>query len=66
MHAPGCIRSDGEWFCARGCTHEKDEKHARIVNENTTMRRVLKEIAQGHPNPVLHAQSTLSSLNSEE
>jgi len=69
-HGPHCIRSDGDWICRPPCTHDADEARAayndRITGENATMRRVLTEIAQGHPNPVLHAASTLASLNSEE
>lgn len=25
MHADGCFRSDGEWICAAGRTHGRDE-----------------------------------------
>lgn len=69
MHHPNCIRTDGDWFCARGCTHNRDEARAEerqsLIDENETLRRVLGEIARGHPNPVLHAASVLASLNSE-
>lgn len=34
-------------------------------SESETLRRVLGEIAKGHPDPVSHAMSALSSLNSE-
>lgn len=65
MHHPNCIRSDGDWHCARGCTHERDKERERTAYEHMVMKRVLTEIAQGHANHVAHAQSTLSSLNSE-
>lgn len=26
MHTSRCFRSDGDWFCSRDCTHEKDER----------------------------------------
>lgn len=69
-HKAGCVRSDGEWFCGGDCTHDRDEArreyNERITSENATLRRVLVEIAQGHPYPVGHAQSTLSSLSTEE
>lgn len=65
-HARGCFRSDGDWLCAGNCTHDRDEARARVASEHAIMRRVLTEIAGGHANPSAHAQSTLSSLDTEK
>jgi hypothetical protein len=34
-HAQGCFRSDGDWFCVAGCTHDRDEARAaaRVASE---------------------------------
>lgn len=47
MHDPHCIRSDGDWICAPGCTHDRDE--ARVEERRTliialeTARTLLSE-----------------------
>lgn len=41
MHSDRCIRSDGDWLCAGGCTHDRDENNAYMVNELDRTKAVL-------------------------
>ena len=42
MHTDRCIRSDGDVFCAAGCTHDRDEAQQAIKDERDRLRKALE------------------------
>lgn len=51
MHAEGCLYTEGDWFCARGCTHERDEYVARLEVEHQRYQKALEKISSKYWTP---------------
>lgn len=42
MHHDKCIRSDGDYFCAAACTHDRDERLRTDEHRANEFRRVVE------------------------
>jgi hypothetical protein len=43
-HNNNCIKSDGDWICAGGCTDWKDQEEANLRTELAEARKVIFDL----------------------
>lgn len=69
VHTHRCFRSDGDWFCSPGCTHDADERRATEIAtlhaENARLRAALKPFAEAAVHLYMSSPDT-DAVNLEE